>query len=98
MLLGPEMKRKLQLRNRPNEELLRLYDSERVSRLHNAKDLDDTRRMVKRFLDSLKGYPSSLSFPKELRVPVQLRTIPAANTTIIQNAVLNHAFPVREPR
>ena len=64
MLLGPEMKRKLKLRNLPNEELLRLYDSELVSRLHNANDLSDTRKMVRRFLESLNGYPPSAMLGK----------------------------------
>ncbi len=59
MLLGPEMKRKLQLRNLTNDKLLELYDAELVSRLHNQKDLNDTRKMVKRYLNSLGGYPPS---------------------------------------
>ncbi len=55
--MGPEMKRKLQLRNLPNDQLLELYDAELISRLHNERDLNDTRKMVKKFLDSLGGYP-----------------------------------------
>ena len=48
-----------------NEELFNLYDSDLVLRLHNAKDLSDTRKMVARFLlEMLNGYPPSPELAK----------------------------------
>jgi integrase/recombinase XerD len=59
VLLGPEAKRRLMLRQLSNEELFRLYDGDLVLRLHNAKNLSDTRRMLARFKEYLNGYPPS---------------------------------------
>ena len=49
-LLGPDGKRRLRLRHMQNEELFKLYDSELALRLHNAKNLSDTRKVLARFL------------------------------------------------
>jgi site-specific recombinase XerD len=47
-----------------NEELYQLYDSDLVLRLHNTKDLSDTRKMVTRFLQHLNGFPPSPELAK----------------------------------
>jgi integrase/recombinase XerD len=52
------------LRNLPNSELVRLYDSELVLKLHNAKNLRDTRNMLSRFMDYLGAYPPSPELAK----------------------------------
>jgi hypothetical protein len=52
-LLGPEGRRRLTLRNKPNQELLKLYDNELVLRLHNVKNLRDTRVLLSHFFEFL---------------------------------------------
>ncbi len=59
VLLGPEGRRRLMLRNLPNTELVRLYDSELVLKLHNAKNLRDTRNILSRYMSYLGSYPPS---------------------------------------
>lgn len=58
-LLGAEGRRRLALRHKTNEELFGLYDSDLVLRLHNAKNLSDTRKILARFKEYLNGYPPS---------------------------------------
>jgi hypothetical protein len=62
--LGPEGKRRLKFRNLPNEELFRLYDSELVLRLHDAKNLSDTRKTLVRFKVHLGQYTPSVELAK----------------------------------
>jgi site-specific recombinase XerD len=62
--LGPEGKRKLRLRNLTNDQLIELYDSELVLRLHNAKNLSDTRKILAYFKDHLGNYPPSAELAK----------------------------------
>jgi hypothetical protein len=62
--LGPQGKRRLRLRNRPNSELFDLYDSELVLRLHNEKNLKDTRRLLRDFKEHLGNYPPSPELAK----------------------------------
>jgi integrase/recombinase XerD len=57
------------LRNLPNNELVRLYDSEIVLRLHNSKNLRDTRNMLARFMDYLGAYPPSPELAKSFLAP-----------------------------
>ncbi|MBA7710234.1 Tyrosine recombinase XerC [subsurface metagenome] len=52
------------LRNLPNTELARLYDSELVLKLHNAKNLRDTRNTLSRFMSYLGAYPPSPELAK----------------------------------
>jgi len=52
------------LRNLPNAELARLYDSELALKLHNAKNLRDTRNMLSRFMSYLGVYPPSPELAK----------------------------------
>lgn len=47
-----------------NEGLFKLYDSDLVLRLHNAKNLSDTRRMLARFQEHLNGYSPSPEIAK----------------------------------
>lgn len=64
VLLGPEVRRRLMLRNLPNTELIRLYESELVLKLHNAKNLRDTRNTLSRFMSHLGAYPPSPELAK----------------------------------
>ena len=64
-LLDDKAKRRLRLRHMQNEELLKLYDSDLVLRLHNAKDLSDHRKMLARFLvEYLGSYPPTPELAK----------------------------------
>jgi len=63
-LLGPEGRRRLELRHMTNEGLFKLYDSDLVLRLHNAKILSDTRKVLARFKEYLNGYPPSPELAK----------------------------------
>jgi hypothetical protein len=66
-LLGPDGKRRLRLRHMQNEELFKIYDSEPALRLHNAKNLSDTRKILSRFLlEYLSGYPPTPELAKAL--------------------------------
>ena len=48
-----------------NEELFKLYDSELTLRLHNAKNLSDTRKILSHFLlEYLSGYPPTPELAK----------------------------------
>ncbi len=47
------------LRQMNNEDLFQLYDSDLVLRLHNAKNLADTRKILTRFKKHLGEYPPS---------------------------------------
>jgi hypothetical protein len=49
MLLGPEAKRRLELRSLSNEELFKKYDAEIALRLRNPRNLHDTRQMLQYF-------------------------------------------------
>ena len=53
------------LRQLQNDELFQLYDSDLIMRLHNAKNLNDTRKMLARFKDYLNGFPPSPELAKE---------------------------------
>ncbi len=47
------------LRQMNNEDLFQLYDNDLVLRLHNAKNLADTRKILTRFKKCLGDYPPS---------------------------------------
>jgi site-specific recombinase XerD len=47
-----------------NEELFRQYDNELILRLHNVKNLSDTRKMLARFKEYLGDYPPSAPLAK----------------------------------
>ena len=47
-----------------NDELLHLYDNDLILRLHNAKNLSDTRKLLDRFKQYLGDYPPSPELAK----------------------------------
>ena len=52
------------MRNMTNEELFTLYDNDLVLRLHNVKNLSDTRKMLTKFKEYLNSYPPSPELAK----------------------------------
>ena len=52
------------LRNLPNAELTRLYDSDLVLKLRNPKNLRDTRTILSHFMGYLGAYPPSPELAK----------------------------------
>ena len=52
------------MRHMTNEELFKLYDNDLVLRLHNAKNLSDTRKVLARFKECLNGYLPSPELAK----------------------------------
>jgi hypothetical protein len=64
MLLGPEGRKRLELRNLPNDELFRRYNPEIALRLAAPRNLHDTRKMLERFKTFLGGFPPSASLAK----------------------------------
>ena len=63
-LLDHEGRRRLRLRHMNNDELLHLYDNDLILRLHNAKNLSDTRKLLDRFKQYLGDYPPSPELAK----------------------------------
>jgi integrase len=59
MLLGTEGKRKLRLRQKGNEELFALYESQLVLKHTNRQALEEAKRVLGHFRDYLGGYPPS---------------------------------------
>jgi integrase len=64
------------LRNLPYSELIWLYDSELVLRLHNAKNLRDTRTLLSRFMSYLGAYPPSPELAKSFLAQYTSRKAP----------------------
>jgi integrase len=62
--MGPEGKRKLRLRNLTNNQLIALYDNTLVLRLHNVKNLRDTRTILAHFKKYLGDCPPSAELAK----------------------------------
>ena len=52
------------MRHMTNEELFTLYDNDLVLRLHNVKNLSDTRKMLTKFKEYLNSYPPSPELAK----------------------------------
>jgi len=52
------------LRHMTNEELFKLYENDLVLRLHNAKNLSDTRKILARFKQYLNSFPPSPELAK----------------------------------
>ena len=59
MLLGEEGRRKLVLRQKRNDELFHLYETELVLRLRSQQNLDETKDFLRKFQDYLGEFPSS---------------------------------------
>jgi len=64
VLLGPEGRRRLELRHKTNEELFTLYDSELILRTRNIRNLDNERRLLDKLHQYLNSYPPSVALAK----------------------------------
>jgi len=64
VLLGPEGRRRLELRHKTNRELFSLYNAELLLRVHNARNLDNERRLLVKFHEYLNSYPPSPELAK----------------------------------
>jgi hypothetical protein len=64
MLMGKDVKRKLELRNKPNGELFKLYDAEIVLKNRNLEARKEYKRILGHFEDYLGGYPPSTELAK----------------------------------
>ena len=64
VLLGPDGRRKLALREKTNPELFRLYEDDLVLRLHNAKNLKDTITLLSHFKEYLGQFPPTAELAK----------------------------------
>jgi len=62
--LGPEGRRRLKLRQLNNNELFKLYDSDLALRLHNPKNLEDTRKILSEFKQFLNEQKPSTDLAK----------------------------------
>jgi hypothetical protein len=62
--LGPEGRRRLMLRQLDNEKLFTLYDSDLVLRLHNTRNLKDTRKILPEFKHFLNEQKPSTDLVK----------------------------------
>ena len=52
------------LRQMGNDELFQLYDKDLILRVHNSKNLGDTRKILAQFKDHLGEYPPSAELAK----------------------------------
>ena len=58
-LLGPEGRRRLQLRNLSNDKLFAMYEVDLILRIRNEKNLKNILNLLTRFKDFLGSYPPS---------------------------------------
>jgi integrase len=63
-LLGPEGRRRLQMRNLPNDKLLEMYQADLILRIRNEKNLKNILNLLARFRDFLGSYPPSEELAK----------------------------------
>jgi len=56
-----------------NEELLKLYDSELILKLHNEKNLRDTRTILTKFKDYLGEFPPTPELAKSFLAQYAIR-------------------------
>ncbi|MFC2041127.1 tyrosine-type recombinase/integrase, partial [Chloroflexota bacterium] len=63
--IDPDYARRLQMRQMSNRNLFKLYDTELLLRLHNKKNLSDTRKMLSNFETFLAGRSPSPDLAKE---------------------------------
>ena len=63
-MLGPEGKRRMALKDKTNEELFQLYDSDLLLRLNKPKNLSDTRTILQHFREFLGENPPSANLAK----------------------------------
>jgi len=64
MLLGPEARRRLELRSLSNEELFKKYDSEIALRLRNPQNMHDKHTMLQHFKDYIGEFPPTAQLTK----------------------------------
>jgi len=64
LLLGSEGKRKLELRQKTNEELFSLYDGELIFHHRSGRGLHEARRMLRHFHNFLGEYPPTVELAK----------------------------------
>ena len=57
LLIGDELRRRLSLMHRTNEELLSLYQADLRLRVRSAKNLGEARRVLRLFMDYLGSLP-----------------------------------------
>ena len=69
VLLGPEGRRQLEMRRMANEQLFENYDNELVLRLHNVKNLRDTRIILGKFKEQLDNQPPTAQKAKNFLAP-----------------------------
>jgi len=62
--LGPEGRRRLELRHKSNDELFSLYDAELVLRIRNERNLEQERQLLSKFHEYLNSYPLSPELAK----------------------------------
>ncbi len=62
--MGAEGKRRLRLRHMTNDELVKHYDNNLILRLHNKKDLADTKKMPGSLLPTSTACRRPQSSPK----------------------------------
>ncbi len=63
-LLGPEGRRRLELKHMTNDQLFTLYESELMLRVRNARNLTYTKQVLARFKDYIGDYPPSPQLAK----------------------------------
>ena len=88
MLLGKEGRRILNLRNKSNEELFRLWRAELGFRYSNEKALKEASRILARFEEYLGGYPPSAELAKSYIG----QFIPRKNTTAARYSIIIGQF------
>ena len=63
-LLGPEGRRRLELRNLSNHQLFAMYEADLILRIRNKKNLKNILNLLNRFKDFLGSYPPSEQLAK----------------------------------
>ncbi|MFH1647046.1 MAG: tyrosine-type recombinase/integrase [Chloroflexota bacterium] len=63
-LLGPEGRRRVQLRNLPNDKLFAMYQVDLILRIRNDKNFQNILNLLTRFKDFLGSYPPSAELAK----------------------------------
>jgi integrase/recombinase XerD len=63
-LLGPEGRRRLELRYLANDKLFAMYEADLILRIRNEKNLNNIRQLLTRFKDFLGYYPPSEELAK----------------------------------
>ena len=62
--IDPDYARRLEMRQMSNEDLFKHYDTELLLRLHNKKNLGDTKKILSKFETFLAGCSPSPTLAK----------------------------------